>query len=85
MSEITEVKSEGSPEMSKKFSPVEDKKILSKPPFKLCFVLHEELGRSHILPSKSKKVACELYVYCDITCKFIHFFVYYADTSYLSF
>jgi hypothetical protein len=54
----TEVKSEGRPEKSAKLSPVEEK-ALSKPPFKLCFVLHEELGRSFILPSKPKKIACE--------------------------
>jgi hypothetical protein len=59
MSGTTEVKSEGRPERYAKLSPVEEKKTLSKPPFKLCFVLHEELGRSFILPSKPKKVACE--------------------------
>jgi hypothetical protein len=59
MNGTTEVKSEGRPERSAKLSLVEEKKALSKPPFKLCFVLHEELGRSFILPSKQKKIACE--------------------------
>jgi hypothetical protein len=62
MSETTEEKSEGTegrPGRSAKLSPIEPMKTHSKPPFKLCFVLHEELGRSHILPSKPKRIACE--------------------------
>jgi len=55
MRETTEEKSE----KSRKLSPVEPKKTHSKPPFKSCFVLREELGRSYILPSRPKKIACE--------------------------
>lgn len=59
MSETTKEKLEQRPERSAKLSPVEPKKTHSKPPFKLCFVLHEELGRSHILPFKPKRIAGE--------------------------
>lgn len=59
MSETTKEKLEQRPERSANLSPVDPKKTHSKPPFKLCFVLHEELGRSHILPFKPKRIACE--------------------------
>lgn len=54
---VTE-KSEGKPEKSVELS-LETKRTHLKPPFKLCFVLHEELGRSYILPSKPKKNSCK--------------------------
>jgi hypothetical protein len=59
MSDSSEEKLEGRPERSTKLSPIESKKTHSKPPFKLCFVLHEELGRSHILPFKPKRITGE--------------------------
>ena len=51
-------KSEGKPDKSAELS-FETKRTHLKPPFKLCFVLHEELGRSYILPSKPKKISCK--------------------------
>jgi len=51
-------KSEGNPHKSVELS-LETKRTHLKPPFKLCFVLHEELGRSYILPSKPKKISCK--------------------------
>jgi hypothetical protein len=59
MSETAGEKLEGRTERYAKLSPIEPKKTHSKPPFKLCFVLHEELGRSHILPFKPKRIAGE--------------------------
>jgi hypothetical protein len=58
MSATVTEKSEGKPEKSVALS-LETKRTHSKPPFKLCFVLHEELGRSYILPSKPKKISCK--------------------------
>jgi len=51
-------KSEEKPEKSMELL-LETKRTHLKPPFKLCFVLHEELGRSYILPSKPKKISCK--------------------------
>jgi hypothetical protein len=59
MSRTTKEKPEGKSESSIKLSTVESKKTHSKPPFKLHFVLHEEVGRSYILPYRQKKLACE--------------------------
>jgi hypothetical protein len=59
MSEISNEKSEGKPEKSVELSLVETKKTHLKPPFKLCFVLREEPGRSYILPSKPQKNSCK--------------------------
>ena len=55
----TETTEEKSEERSGKLSSFESRKPRSKPPFKLCFVLREELGRSYILPSRPKKAPCE--------------------------
>lgn len=57
-----EEKLEGKPEKSVELSLVKAKKTHMKPPFKLCFVLREEPGRSYILPSKPKKMSCKYYI-----------------------
>lgn len=59
MSKTTHEKPEEMSETSIKQSTVESKKTHSKPSFKLHFVLHEEIGRSYILPYRQRKLACE--------------------------